>query len=208
MGNRLHDKLATEGEIHPGEVWVGVIEAGRVLRVIDRHGDRTVEALFYNARDLEERYSSAETLRAQGNVYLCKGSKLRSNAGNPLLSIVADTCGLHDILSGACSAESNTVRQAVEQRSVHNCRDGFLLALARSGLTKRDLSDNVNFFMDARISKDGELHLSDSLMTADRYVELRADMDVLVLLANCPRRDRNDTAAKRAAAPIQVLLPH
>lgn len=205
MQNRLHDKLAIEGEIHSGEVWAGVIETGRVLRVIDRHGDRTVEALFYNARDLEERYSSAETLRAQGNIYLCKGSKLRSSAGNPLLSIAGDTCGLHDILSGACSAESNTVRQAVEQRSTHNCRDGFLLALARAGLTKRDLSDNVNFFMNARVSKDGELHLSNSLATAGRYVEMRADMDVLVLLANCPRRDGKDADAK-GAAPIQVLV--
>ena len=105
--------------------------AARSLRIVDLEGNQAVDTLFYNAHDTEEHYSAVDTIRAQGNIYLTTGSPLRSNLGASMLTIVEDTCGRHDTLGGACSAESNTVRYALEKRHMHSCRDNFLLALAR-----------------------------------------------------------------------------
>src|SRR5262245_12310288 len=119
--------------IPAGEPWMGVVCKGQYLRIVDLEGNQAVDTLFYNASDTEERYSAADTIRAQGSLYLTVGSRLLSNDGNVMLTITADTCGRHDTLGGACSAESNTVRYALNKRHMHSCRDNFLPALARSG---------------------------------------------------------------------------
>ncbi len=108
-----------------------------------------------------ERYSANETIRAQGNIYLTTGSKLMSNAGNVMLQITADTCGRHDTLGGACAAESNTVRYALDKRHMHSCRDSFIMALAEwdQGMSKRDLASNINFFMNVPVTPAGRPHL-------------------------------------------------
>ena len=89
------------------EIW-----KGQVLRIVDLEGNQAVDTLFYNAHDYAERYSAQDTIRAQGNIYLTTGTRLISTEGNVLLTITEDTCGRHDTLGGACSAESNTVRYA------------------------------------------------------------------------------------------------
>ncbi len=124
-----------------GEPFMGVVPAGHRLRIVDLEGNQAVDTLFYNATDTGEHYSAQDTIQAQGNIYLTTGTVLRSNRGRALLTIEADTCGRHDTLGGACSAESNTVRYALDKRHMHNCRDSFLLALARKdrGMSKRDL---------------------------------------------------------------------
>lgn len=189
-----------------GEPWVGVVKSDQVLRIVDMEGNQAVDTLFYNAADSEERYSANDTIRAQGNIYLGAGSQLLSNRGNNLLTIVADTCGRHDTLGGACSAESNTVRYALNKRDMHNCRDSFLMAIAHSrfGLTKRDLSSNINFFMNVPVTPDGELKFADGISAAGRYVEMRAHMDVLVLISNCPQL--NNPCNGYNPTPIQLLV--
>lgn len=189
-----------------GEPWVGVIQAGQTLRIVDLEGNQAVDTLFYNAADSAERYSANDTIRSQGNIYLSAGSKLLSNQGNTLLTIVADTCGRHDTLGGACSAESNTVRYALNKRDMHNCRDSFLMAIAHGhhGLTKRDLSSNINFFMNVPVTPDGELQFADGISAAGRYVELRADMAVLVLISNCPQL--NNPCNAYNPTPVQLLV--
>lgn len=207
VASHLNSKLAIKNDIIPaGETWMGVIEAGRTMRIVDLEGHQIVETLFYNANAPEERYSAADTIRAQGNVYLGASSKLLSNAGNTLLSIVADTCGRHDTLSGACSAENNTVRHALDKRDMHNCRDNFLLALTRwgRGMGKRDLAANINFFMNAPLSEAGELNFAESLPAAGRYVEMRAEVDVLALISNCPQL--NDATNTYSPAAVQLLI--
>jgi urea carboxylase-associated protein 1 len=121
--------------------------AGQLLRIVDLEGNQAVDTLFYNAHDTEERYSAVDTIRAQGNIYLTTGSALRSNLGATMLTIVEDTCGRHDTLGGACSAESNTVRYALEKRHMHSCRDNFLLALARTTAARQARSAEQHQFL-------------------------------------------------------------
>jgi uncharacterized protein len=192
--------------IAAGEPWIGTVERGQVLRIVDLEGNQAVDTLFYNAHDTEERYSAADTIRAQGNIYLTTGSPLRSNLGTSMLTIVEDTCGRHDTLGGACSAESNTVRYALEKRYMHSCRDNFLLALERHGghLNKRDLPNNINFFMNVPVTSDGALRFADGISAAGRYVQMRAHIDVLVLISNCPQL--NNPCNAYNPTPIRILI--
>ena len=113
-----------------GDYFVKTVKAGQTLRILDLEGNQAADTLFYNANDVSERYSAMDTIREQGNVYLTSGTTLLSNLGNPMLTIVADTCGRHDTLGGACATESNTVRYALEKRCMHACRDSWMLAIA------------------------------------------------------------------------------
>jgi uncharacterized protein len=194
-------------EILPaGEPWCGTVAQGQVLRIVDLEGNQSVDTLFYNAHNTEERYSAVDTIRAQGNIYLSTGSELRSNLGATMLTIIEDTCGRHDTLGGACSAESNTVRYGSETRHMHSCRDSFLLALARydHGLTKRDLPSNINFFMNVPVTPAGALQFADGLSAPGRYVQLCAHMGVLVLISNCPQL--NNPCNAYNPTPIQILI--
>lgn len=207
VASKLDPKLAVnDAVVLAGEPWMGVVKAGQYFRIVDLEGNQAVDTLFYNAADIEERYSANDTIRAQANIYLGAGSRLLANSGRTLLSIVADTCGRHDTLGGACSAESNTVRYALEKRSMHSCRDSFLLALARwgQGMTKRDLASNINFFMNVPVTEKGELTFADGISAAGRYVEMRAEMDVLVLISNCPQL--NNPCNAYNPTPVQVLV--
>jgi urea carboxylase-associated protein 1 len=126
-----------------------------------------------------------------------------------MLRIDEDTCGRHDTLGGACSAESNTVRYALEKRHMHSCRDSFLLALARhpagnnGGLTKRDLPSNINFFMNVPVTPAGELRFADGISAAGRHVQLIALIDTLVLISNCPQL--NNPCNAYNPTPIRVM---
>lgn len=191
--------------IPAGEPWMGVVKAGHLLRIVDLEGNQAVDTLFYNANDTHEHYSAQNTIQGQGNIYLTQGTVLKSNRGRSMLRIVQDTCGRHDTLGGACSAESNTVRYALEKRHMHSCRDSFLLALARhdQGMTKRDLPSNVNFFMNVPVTPAGGLTFADGISAAGRHVELQALMDVLVLVSNCPQL--NNPCNAYNPTPVRVL---
>ena len=189
-----------------GEPFMRRVARGQVLRILDLEGNQAVDTLFYNADDTEERYDANNTIRGQNNIYLTAGTTLLSNEGNPMLTITADTCGRHDTLGGACSAESNTVRYALEKRHMHACRDSFLLALAEydHGMSKRDLPSNINFFMNVPVTPDGRLTFEDGISAAGRYVEMRAEMDVLVLISNCPQL--NNPCNAYNPTPVEVLV--
>ncbi len=151
-------------------------------------------------------YSAQNTIQAQQRIYLTTGTVLLSNRGNPMLRIEDDTCGRHDTLGGACSAESNTVRYALEKRHMHSCRDSFLLALARreqGGLTKRDLPSNINFFMNVPVTPEGQLRFADGISAAGRHVQMTALMDTLVLISNCPQL--NNPCNAYNPTPIRVM---
>jgi urea carboxylase-associated protein 1 len=192
--------------IAAGDPWLGTVCRGQTFRIVDLEGNQAVDTLFFNAANSEERYSAADTIRSQGRLYLTTGTQLLSNDGNVMLTITADTCGRHDTLGGACSAESNTVRYALEKRHMHSCRDNFLLALAHSGLniTKRDLPSNINFFMNVPVTPAGKLTFEDGISAAGRYVELRAEMDVIVLISNCPQL--NNPCNAYNPTPVRVLV--
>ena len=189
-----------------GEPLMHRVAKGQVLRILDLEGNQAVDTLFYNADDTEERYDANNTIRGQNNIYLTAGTELLSNEGRVMLIIIADTCGRHDTLGGACSAESNTVRYALDKRHMHACRDSFLLALAEydHGMSKRDLSSNINFFMNVPVTPQGDLTFADGVSGAGRYVEMRAEMDVLVLISNCPQL--NNPCNAYNPTPVEVLV--
>jgi urea carboxylase-associated protein 1 len=205
--SRRDPRAAILDEIIPaGAPWLGTVCRGETFRIVDVEGNQAVDTLFFNAANSEERYSAPDTIRSQGNLYLTTGTQLLSGEGNVMLTIVADTCGRHDTLGGACSAESNTVRYALEKRNMHSCRDNFLLALARSGvgLTKRDLPSNINFFMNVPVTPQGALTFADGISGAGRYVEMHAEMDVIVLISNCPQL--NNPCNAYNPTPVRVMV--
>jgi urea carboxylase-associated protein 1 len=167
--------------------WAAVVRAGDVLRITDLGGNQAVDCLFYNAADTAERYSAADTIVAQGNILLREGSVLRSTEGNPMVTVTGTTCAYHDTIGGACSRESNTLRYGHHTLHQHACVDNFLTAGAPYGLGLRDLTANVNWFMNVPVAADGTLGIVDGISAPGLHVDLRAEMDVLVLISNCPQ---------------------
>ncbi len=183
-----------------------VLKRGETLRIVDLEGNQAVDTLFYDAHDPSERYSAVDTMRRQGGIYLTSGSPLVSTEGRVMLTITADTCGRHDTVGGACAAESNQVRYALDKKYMHSCRDNFLLEIAnrRPELTKRDLTANINFFMNVPVSPEGELHFDDGISAPGRYVEMRAESDVIVLISNCPQL--NNPCNGYDPTPVRLLV--
>ena len=199
--NAVYDKT-----ILAGDGWVHVVKKGQTFRIVDLEGNQAVDTLFYNANDVAERYSAQDTLSAQGNIYLTTGSKLLSNLGNVMLEITDDTCGRHDTLGGACAAESNQVRYALEKRYMHNCRNIFTLAMIQWNVdvTKRDVTSNVNFFMNVPVTPEGKLTFEDGISDAGKYVEMKMHMDVAVAISNCPQL--NNPCNAYNPTPVRVLI--
>ena len=193
--------------VSAGDYWIHPVKTGETLRIVDLEGNQAVDTLFYNLDDPAEHYSASDTIREQGNLYLSAGSILLSDLCRPMLTITADTCGRHDTIGGACSTESNTVRYALEKRSMHACRDSFLLAVAENdhyGLTKRDIAHNINFFMNVPVTQDGKLEFADGVSAPGKYVEMRAEMNIIALISNCPQL--NNPCNAYNPTPIEVLI--
>lgn len=193
--------------IDAGDYYFGILKKGQTLRIVDLEGNQAADVLFYNAHNPCERYSAMDTLRTQRNLYLTAGTGLMSNQQRELLEIVADTCGRHDTLGGACASESNTVRYSLEKRCMHACRDSWMLAIAEHpefNISKRDITHNINFFMNVPVTPNGGLTFEDGLSAPGKYVELLAKMDVIVLVSNCPQL--NNPCNGYNPTPIQLLV--
>ncbi len=190
-----------------GDHWIHQVAQGQTLRIVDLEGNQAADTLFYNAHHPEDRYSACDTIRNQANLYLTTGTQLISSGGNALLTIVADTCGRHDTLGGACSRESNTMRYALEKEYMHACRDSFLCGVTEWGdgfLGKRDITCNINFFMNVPVTPEGKLTFEDGISAPGRYVELKAEMDVICLISNCPQL--NNPCNAYNPTPVRVLI--
>ena len=200
--------LANRRETVPaGEYWLDTIKKGDSFRITDLEGNQAVDTLFFNASNPFERYSAFDTVREQRNLYLSSGTTLLSDERNPMLTIVADTCGRHDTLGGACAGESNTVRYSLGKKSMHSCRDSWLLAVNQHdgwGLTKRDIAHNINFFMNVPVTPEGGLTFEDGISAPGKYVELVAEMDILVLISNCPQL--NNPCNGYNPTPIELAI--
>jgi urea carboxylase-associated protein 1 len=167
--------------------WAHVVKAGETLRIVDLEGNQAVDCILYNPHDTDERYSAQETVTAQRNIFLTTGTKLLSTEGRAMMTITADTCGNHDTSGGACSCESNALRYGHHTRHQHACVENFLLAIAPYGMGKRDMTSNINWFMNVPVEADGSLGIVDGLSAPGKYVDLRAEMDTLVAVSNCPQ---------------------
>ena len=192
--------------IPAGDPWIHEIKKGQFFRIVDLKGNQAADTLFYNAHDYTDRYSAQDTIREQRNIYLTTGTRLMSTGGTVLLTIVADTCGCHDTLGGACATESNMVRYAIEKRHMHACRQSFVKAAIEwdRGLSKRDITSNINFFMNVPVTPEGKLTFEDGISEPGKYVEMRADTDVLAIISNCPQL--NNPCNAYDPTPVEVLI--
>jgi len=184
--------------------WSAVVAAGDVLTIVDLDGNQAVDCLLYAADDTEVRYSAAVTLAAQRSIVLTTGSVLRSDSGLPLMTVVADEVGVHDTIGGACSQESNTLRYGQHTREQHACVENFLIEGSRWGLGKRDLVSNINWFMNVPVDPDGALGIVDGLSAPGKRVALRAEVDTLVLVSNCPQN--NNPCNGFNPTPVRMIV--
>ena len=192
--------------IPAGDYWQCRIAKGSVLRIVDVEGNQAADTYFYDAEDLANHYSAEQTVQHQRALYLSTGTELMSVRGDVLATIVADTCGRHDTLGGACSRESNTMRYALEKEHMHACRDSFIRAIQDYGhdLDKRDIVPNINFFMNVPVTPEGHLTFADGVSAPGYYVEMRAERDIVCIISNCPQL--NNPCNAYNPTPIRVLI--
>ncbi|MDT4893205.1 MAG: uncharacterized protein QOE97_2240 [Pseudonocardiales bacterium] len=170
-----------------GDGYAGVIPEGGRFRIVDLCGNQAADTLFFDAADIGNRYSAMDTVREQGAVYLTTGSRLMSSRLDVLATISADTCGRHDTIGGACAQESNVVRYGMHTRHQHACRETFLRYGAAWGIGAKEMTHNINFFMNVPVTPSGGLTFEDGVSAPGKYVEVRAERDLLVLISNCPQ---------------------
>ena len=181
-GRLVHDEI-----VAARAPWMHRVHAGETLRIIDLEGNQAVDFLLYAAADDAERYSAQDTVAAQANIFLRTGSVLLSNEARPMMTITGTSVEYHDTIGGACSCESNSLRYGHHTRAQHSCVDNFLEANLRDGRGKRDMVSNVNFFMNVPVEADGALGIVDGISAPGLSVDLRAEMDVIVVVSNCPQ---------------------
>jgi urea carboxylase-associated protein 2 len=181
-----------EETLRGGQAWSRRLARHQRLRLRDVEGRACVSALFYNARDPIERYNMPDTLKAQFTAFLTAGRVLYSDMGRVLCSIVADDCGWHDTISGVGDAAASRARfgegayQTLRNDFHRNGRDNLLVELGKHGLGKRDLVSNVNFFVRVTVDDQGGLAWRAENSRPGASVELRFEMDTLVVLSNTP----------------------
>ena len=181
-GRIVHD------EVVPARApWSHPVAKGQTLRIVDLEGNQAVDFLMYSAADDAERYSAQDTIAAQGNIFLRQGSTLLSNEGAPMATITATAVAYHDTIGGACSCESNTLRYGHHTKSQHSCVDNFLQTNGKDGRGKRDMVSNINWFMNVPVEADGALGVVDGISAPGLYVDLRAEMDLIAVVSNCPQ---------------------
>lgn len=187
----LEPELAAE-PLRGGQMWSRVLRRGQRLELTDLEGGASVAALFYNADDFSERYNMPDTLKAQHLARLTAGVSLFSDMGRVLCSIVSDSCGWHDTITGHGTAKHSLAKygegsyQRLRNDFHRNTRDNFLVELGKYGLGKRDLVANVNFFVKVAVDDLGELSFVTGHSRAGSQVVVRADMNTLVVLSNTP----------------------
>jgi uncharacterized protein len=197
--------LVAEQIVPAGKPWSAIIKQGQRLRIVDIEGNQGVDFLCYSAANPEERYHAANTLKKSQTLLLTTGHTLYSDVARPLMTIVDDTCGMHDTIGGCCSAPSNEMLYGA--RNAPGCRENFLAELAKHGLGRRDIVANLNFFCSVPVHEHNRLEpltFAASPSKAGNYIELRADMDVLAVISNCPQV--NNPCNSGRPTPIRVVI--
>jgi hypothetical protein len=199
------NKIVRDQIIPPGAPWSGLVKKGQRLRIVDREGKQAVDFLCYNANDHDERYFAPNTIKAAGTTSLTKGHILYSDQAQPLFTIVEDTYGSHDTIGGACSAPSNFMLYGV--KDCPGCRENFLKGLAPFGMGRRDVVPNINFFMRVPVERGGEATIARGDSAPGSYVELRAEMDVIAVISNCPQINNPCNDYNPTSIQIVVIEP-
>lgn len=182
------EEVLWEETIAPGGYASRRIARGTRLRLIDLRGDACASMLLFNADIPTERLNVADTLKVQWNGYLGEGRLLLSDLGRVMMSILEDGAGTHDAFCGASNEASNARAYGDGKNyGAHpNARDRFLLATAKHGLGRKDVHPCINWFKGVRIAEDGATMPDLGPFDPGRALVLRAEMDLIVVLANCP----------------------
>jgi urea carboxylase-associated protein 1 len=197
--------IASEQIIPAGQPWSSIVKQGQRLRIVDIEGNQGVDFLCYAAANPEERYHAANTLKKSKTLLLSTGHTLYSDVARPLMTIVDDTCGVHDTIGGCCSAPSNEMLYGV--KNAPGCRENFLRELAKHGLGRRDIVANLNFFCNVPVHEHNRLDpltFAKSPSRPGNYIELRADTDVIAVISNCPQVNNPCNSGK--PTPIKVIV--
>jgi uncharacterized protein len=199
-----------EEVIQPGATWSHILKRGTSLRIADIDGGANAGAMFHNWENPRERYNMPDTLKAQHIAHLTRGHVLYSDMGRILCSITADTLGWHDPLSGCSNAalvagKYGEARYQERRNEFHrNAHDSFVIELAKYGLSLRDFTAPVNFFSKVVVDETGNMHFVPGHSKAGTSVELRAEMNVLVILNTC--QHPLDPNPKYEPKPVRVSV--
>ncbi len=206
----MADDVLFEETLTPGAAWSHILKRGTALRLTDTDGGANVGAILYNADCPTERLNIPDTLKAQQIARLTEGFVLYSDMGRVLCSLTQDSIGWHDALCG-CSDAAGVLAQYGQARyqecrnDFHrNARDSFLIELEKYGLSRSDLSPNINFFSKAAVGEDGAVVYQTGHSQPGSQVELRAEMNVLIILNSCPHP--LDPSPRYAPKPVHLSL--
>ena len=199
-----------EDVMQPGATWSHILKRGTALRLSDLEGGANVGAIFYNADCPIERLNIPDTLKAQHIARLAQGFVLYSDMGRILCSLTADSLGWHDALGGCSDAAAVQAKygearyQECRNGFYRNARDSFLIELEKYGLGPRDLSPNMNFFSKVTVGDDGAMAYTEGHSQPGSFVELRAEMNVLIILNSCPHP--LDPSPRYVPKPVHLSL--
>lgn len=210
MKNTTPDKILYEEHLHGGRAWSFRLRSGCTLRITDIEGGANVSTLFFNSEEKSERYNMPDTLKAQHIAYLTKGFVGYSDMGRILFSMTEDTCGWHDTITGVSNAQQvkrqfgTGTYQDLRNEFYRNGHDLFLIEMAKWELGQSDLVPNLNLFSKVSVDEEGNLQFHPHHSQAGDYVDLRAEMDCLVVLNTCPHP--LDPALEYVPKPVRLMI--
>lgn len=205
MASDIPGGVVRDEVLPPGRPWGRVVRSGEVLRIVDLEGKQGVDFLCFNAADPAERYHAPNTIKAARSLRLTKGHVLYSDLARPMFTMIEDTCGFHDTIAGCCGEPSNRMLYGVA--GAPGCRENLLAALAGFGLGRKEIVSNLNFFCDVPILPGNRLlerTFADGPSRPGDYVDLRAEMEAIVAVSNCPQV--NNPAAGMRPTPIRLVV--
>lgn len=203
-------ELLWEETLHGGQAWSQILDPGMALGLTDLEGGANVAALFYNATDMGERYNMPDTLKAQHIARLTKGFVIYSDMGRILCSMTEDTVGWHDPIGGMLNAAQVRDRWGEKSYQEHrndwtqSTRESVLVEMTKYSLGPRDITPPLNLFSKVEVDAQGAMHYIAGNSKAGDYVELRAEMKVLVIL--CANHHPMDGAAAYAPKPVRLSV--
>lgn len=189
----------------PGSSWSGMVRRGQVLTITDLKGKQGVDFLCYSSENPEERYHAANTIKKACTLKLTTGHVLYSDIARPMMTIVEDTCGWNDTVAGCCSVPSNQL--LYEAKSSVGCRENFLKELQKYHLGRRDIVANLNFFCRVPVHQDNALAshtFVDAPSKPGDLISLRAEIDVLAVISNCPQINNPCSGGNPTAVKVTI----
>jgi len=188
-----------------GAYWHGRIARGRTLRITNTHATPGVAVLLYNAHDRSERFNAGDTVKVQWSARLGHGNVLLSAMGRALATLTDDRCGYHDAITGHSTTASNAARYGGDHYR-RNAQDGFILAAMKYGMSERDVCPSISFFAPVSVDDQEQFFWEDGKLEPGQFVDLRAEMDLIALVANCPHPLSPETAYD--PKPVDLAVWH